>query len=63
MLLDVGTKGHELAINAVQDGLEIVTLTRIFTIEKFEEAAYKVMRHVLHDHILAQMNGQDKLEK
>ena len=47
----------------MQDGLQVVTLTRVLAIKKLQEAAYKVMWNMLHDHILTQMDGQNELEE
>ena len=63
LMLDVYSQGHKLAVDAVQNRLQVVALTRIFTIKELKEATYKVMRHMLHDHILTKMNGKDKLKE
>lgn len=63
LLLDVLPQGHKLAVNAVKDCLQVVTLARILTIKELQEATYEVMRNVLNDHILAEMHSQDKLKK
>ena len=44
----------------MKDSFQVVSLTGILTIKKFQEAADEVVWHVLHDHILTQMNGEDE---
>ena len=46
LLLDVRPQHHELAIHAVQDCLEVVTLPRVLRIKQFQETVYKVIRDV-----------------
>ena len=58
--LDVGSKGHELAVDTMKDSFQVVSLTGILTIKKFQEAADEVVWHLLDDHILTQMNGEDE---
>ena len=53
LLLDSGTDGHKLAVNTVQDRLEVVALARVFAVEKFQEAANEVVGDVLDDNIVA----------
>lgn len=55
--LDVWSQCHEFAVNTMQDGLKVISLTWVLAVEELQEAAYKVVRNVLHDHILAQMNS------
>lgn len=47
----------------MQDSLEVVTFTWVLTIKQLEEAVDKVWRHMLHDHIMAQVWRQNKFEK
>ena len=47
----------------MQDGLQVVTFTRILAIKKLQEAAYKVVWDVLNDHILAKMDGKNEFEE
>ena len=61
--LDVWSQCHEFAVNTMQDSLEVVSLTWVLAVEELQEAAYKVMRNVLHDHILAQMNSKYEFEE
>ena len=56
--LDIWSQSHEFAVNAVQYGLEVVSLTWVLTVEKLKETAYKIVRNMLHDHILSKMDGK-----
>ena len=63
LLLDVLSQSHEFAVNPMENRLEVVSLTRVLAVEELEEAADKVVRDVLHDHILAQVHGKDEFEE
>ena len=63
LLFDVTPQGHKFTVNAVQNSLQVVALTWVLTVEKLEEAADKVVRDMLDDHILAQMDSEYELQK
>lgn len=57
------TQGHILAVNAMKNSLEIVALTRVFTIKQFQETLDEVLRDVLDDDIVAQMGSKNELKQ
>ena len=63
LLLDNWANGHKLAVDAVQDCLQVVALARVLTVKQLQEAADKVARDVLDDDIVAKVSRQDELEK
>ena len=36
-LADVGAVGHKLAVDAMENCLEVITFTRIFAVEEFDD--------------------------
>ena len=56
-------EGHEFAVDAMEDRLQVVPFARIFTVEQIKEAVDKVLRDVTCDHIVAKVGSQDELEK
>merc|ERR1719197_1549479 len=62
---DETTMGHELAVNAVQNRLQVVALTRILTIEEVDELQAELLREVplgnLALHLAADHETQQKL--
>ena len=61
--LDLLSQSHILTVDAMQDGLEVVALTRILAIEQLEEAVNKVLRNVLDDGVVTQVRSQNELEQ
>ena len=61
--LDERAAGHKLAIDAVQDRLQVVALAWVLAVKQLQEAADKVARDVLDDDIVAKVSRQDELEK
>lgn len=51
--LNVGSHSHKLAVHAMQDGFQVVTLSRIFAIEQLEETVDKGSTDFLDDHVVA----------
>ena len=61
--LNLLPQSHILTVDAMQDGLEVVALTRILAIEQLEEAVNKVLRNVLDDGVVTQVRSQNELEQ
>ena len=63
LALDVGTNGHEFAVDSMEDGLQVVALTGVFAVEKLQETVNEVVRDVLRDHIVAEVGCQNEFEQ
>ena len=63
LFFDRRSHGHELAVNTMQDSLQVVSFTRILTIEQLEEACNEIVRHMLDDHIMSHMRRQNEFQK
>jgi len=47
LFLDVRPERHELAEEAVKDGLEVITLAGVFRVEQLQEVVDELVREVL----------------
>lgn len=63
LVFDKFPQCHEFAIDAMQDCLQVVSLTWVFTIKQLKEAADKILRQVPDDHVRAQVWRQDELKE
>mmetsp|Transcript_42707 Transcript_42707/g.106473 ORF Transcript_42707/g.106473 Transcript_42707/m.106473 type:complete len:335 (+) Transcript_42707:653-1657(+) len=62
-LTDEGAVRHELAVDAVQDRLQVVTLARILRIEQIEELDEEGGVNVLLDHLRVRLVRHDKAQQ
>ena len=62
-LADEGTVGHELAIDAVQDRLEVVALARVLRVEEVEQLDQKRLVNVLFDHLRVGLVRDDEAQQ
>ena len=63
LTFDIGTHLHKLAIDPVQNSFKIIALSRIFTIEEFQETVDKVVADVFRNYVVAQIWRQDKFKE
>ena len=63
MTFDIGTHLHKLAIDPVQNSFEIIALSRVLTVEEFQETVDKVVADVFRNYVVAQIWRQDKFKE
>lgn len=63
LFFDVPSEIHELAENAVQDRLQVVSLTGVFAVKELKETVDELVANLLHDLARLQVGGQDELEE
>ena len=63
LTFDIGTHLHKLAIDPVQNSFEIIALSRVFTVEEFQETVDKVVADVFRNYVVAQIWRQDKFKE
>lgn len=62
-LADEGAVGHELPINAVQDGLQVVSFTRVFRVEQFYELEAERLVCELLGYLSVHLGAYDEAEE
>mmetsp|Transcript_13026 Transcript_13026/g.38247 ORF Transcript_13026/g.38247 Transcript_13026/m.38247 type:complete len:450 (-) Transcript_13026:566-1915(-) len=62
-LADEGAVGHELAVDAVQDGLEVVALARVLRVEELEEPQEEVRVEVALHHLGVRLVAHDEAQQ
>ena len=56
LLLDILSQTHELAVDAVKYGLEVVPFAGIFAIEEFDKRFDELRRDVVSDHLVVEVD-------
>mmetsp|Transcript_13315 Transcript_13315/g.39612 ORF Transcript_13315/g.39612 Transcript_13315/m.39612 type:complete len:303 (+) Transcript_13315:741-1649(+) len=62
-LADEGAVRHELAVDAVQDGLEVVALARVLRVEELDEVQAEGLVHVALGHLGVDLLGHDEAQE
>ena len=63
LFFDRRSHGHKLAVNTMQDSLQVVSFTRVLAIKQLQEARDEIVRHMLDDHIMSHMRRQNEFQK
>mmetsp|Transcript_26440 Transcript_26440/g.55551 ORF Transcript_26440/g.55551 Transcript_26440/m.55551 type:complete len:418 (-) Transcript_26440:520-1773(-) len=62
-LSDKGAVRHELAVDAVEDGLEVVAFARVLRVEEVQQLHQKLRVDVLLDHLRVSLIGHDEAQQ